>query len=653
MKSKVKYISVIIVISIVMFMTLLYQASIAESFYKVGVKTKEIKEECHRMEYILDGMVIEERFIAKENNLEKVKIGMDILEERITNENYPFYKTSAVIGIKEIGTDKILKEVELTNFTLTKIENNILVIPEDYALEFAKQKDSKGKEYSVYLKYTVKDEQEHIFSPIYYKGNTMTYGDMYINGNRIEGDLKIEDYYLDQVSYIEYICLIFMMFSIGIAVLWIIISRKETITAERTFLFTIPLICTFMIIAIMMGYGNDESTHFYRCYDIMRGNFIANISEEGKVKIEVPKQIKAISYDKIEKENTETVDILTDAVYSPIQFMPQVIGMKIASIFSNNAFILALAGRIINVICSLILLYLAIKMIPFGKKILLLLTVIPIAIEGMVTLSPDGLTMCISFFFIAYIMKLAFDTTKKVKFKDGVLLTILCILLSQYKITYLPLIGLLLIIPTTQFKNKKQKILQIGISWTLAVAASLIWLSIGNQYAAILNGGISQVNKLLLFQEPIKAFQMMLYTISLQADRYLISSFGGRVGWASIVQVNLIPIILYTVTIINAVGDSKLKKRFTNFQKIIMVLVILAIIGLILLSEFLTWTVPGTTFINGLQGRYFIPFMPLILFLVGSIPCKLEYSEEKQLKIIATLGIIISLYIAGMFMIVS
>ena len=60
----------------------------------------------------------------------------------------------------------------------------------------------------------------------------------------------------------------------------------------------------------------------------------------------------------------------------------------------------------------------------------------------------------------------------------------------------------------------------------------------------------------------------------------------------------------------------------------------------------------GSDFILGIQGRYFLPILPLILILVGSvIKVKSNYKEENLAKCIAIIGLIIHIIVISQIII--
>ncbi len=71
---------------------------------------------------------------------------------------------------------------------------------------------------------------------------------------------------------------------------------------------------------------------------------------------------------------------------------------------------------------------------------------------------------------------------------------------------------------------------------------------------------------------------------------------------------------------------------------------VVGIIGLIFTSLYVQWTTCGSDSIAGIQGRYFIPILPLVVLLVGSqIKINTPYNGKNVNKYIGIIGIIIQI----------
>ena len=123
----------------------------------------------------------------------------------------------------------------------------------------------------------------------------------------------------------------------------------------------------------------------------------------------------------------------------------------------------------------------------------------------------------------------------------------------------------------------------------------------------------------------------MLYTLNLNGSNYLLSLFGADLGWGELIKLHsIVPYALLGIYLFTAITDNELKGKFKKYQIVWISLIVLAIVGLIFTSLYVQWTTIGQTSIAGIQGRYFLPILPLVMLLLGSvIKVKSLYNEEK------------------------
>ena len=89
----------------------------------------------------------------------------------------------------------------------------------------------------------------------------------------------------------------------------------------------------------------------------------------------------------------------------------------------------------------------------------------------------------------------------------------------------------------------------------------------------------------------------------------------------------------------------KIKNKFKTYQLIWIALVVLAIVTLIFTSLYVQWTTIGGESIAGVQGRYFLPILPLIMLLIGStLKIKSSYKKENINKFVAISILILQVY---------
>ena len=446
------------------------------------------------------------------------------------------------------------------------------------------------------------------------------------------------------------------------------IYRMKEFDEMMAFKTVVPIIMVLFTIAIPVFMSHDEDAHWFRIYDITQGNFITSTEyghyiQEGATNypvVKIPKAVGEVLYKKykgasnsdlynieINEDDEMLVEIVRTAVYSPTQYLPQALGAFIARIFTNKPIVIAYFARVMNILACYTILYFAMKFMPFGRKIPLVLMSIPIAIEGFTSLSGDGLTISISYLFIAYILNIAFKRKEdKLSLKQVILISIMAVALALSKIVYLPIVGLVLLLPKTKFKSKKNQIICIVAIMTIAIIVNLSWLAISSRYLTDFKQGMPQIQLHELFKNPLGYIQRLIYSIDLNGGWYFLSAFGGSIGLEELVKTNtIVPVTFFILTIIATFCGKEKYPKFSAYQTTIMLLIVLAVAGLIFTSLYIQWTNSEDTGIAGVQGRYFIPILPILMLILSNLKIKIDYSEAHVIKAIAIGILMIQIYV--------
>ena len=119
-------------------------------------------------------------------------------------------------------------------------------------------------------------------------------------------------------------------------------------------------------------------------------------------------------------------------------------------------------------------------------------------------------------------------------------------------------------------------------------------------------------------------------------------SFNGRsLGWLNI-NVFSLPVIFYSVLLVSTIWIGKNEKDLKLKQKILLISIFLVIVALIFTGLYLTYTEVGAEIILGVQGRYFIPIVLLILLSLISKDKFIEYKHSTIVYIVLLMCINIS-----------
>lgn len=627
---------------------------------KVSDKTYHKSEDIGYNDYIkenTEGTKIVQKFIATGNNLERIDINFEPLKEKAN--------VGGIIKIEIVDENgHVIKQDTITRNYIR--ENN------KYSVKFNMQKDSEGHAYKLILELEDLDGHNEFYSVRYNDKVEDVTRQLTVNGKSVSGILDFQHLYKSNLK-MAFFTAILIGFSILIYIICTIIYYKKNIKIENIFLMTVTPIAIMFLITMPTFKNHDELYHWYKSYELSIGKLTTGL-ENGVQGTKMPNAVGEILYSdwtkmnygelrekfqiKLNNDKVALLDSGTSAVYSFVQYIPQATGITITRMFTDNVMLMTYGGRIANLAASILLIYFAIKLIPFGKKILLLVSYIPIAIEGFSSLSPDAMTISLSLFYIGYILYLAYDKDKKVEIKEKIILTISSIILALCKIVYIPLVALMLIIPKEKFvvkngKNQKKKIINIFVIAGIAIILNLLWLAFSSRYLANFRDGDSKYQVIEALKNPIQYIQICLHSLNINGQSYIASMFGMVLGWGELIQVySIVPYVLFIMLIFATIVDDSIKEKFELWQKIIITLVILAIIALIFTSLYVQWTTVGSKSILGIQGRYFIPILPLAAILIGSvIKVENKYKDENIIKTIAITGIIIQIIVIAQIII--
>ncbi|WP_411343916.1 DUF2142 domain-containing protein [Paenibacillus sp. WLX1005] len=411
------------------------------------------------------------------------------------------------------------------------------------------------------------------------------------------------------------------------------------------------LLCVFITPPFQMA---DEDSHFKRAFTVANLDLVPQANDHGEVGFYLPQAIvdfeanyrymKADIAQKFDYKKYYTA-ISTPVNYTPVAFsqfstvetnpllyVPQAIAMfffkAIIYIFSlgKGELLTPLsymyAGRIGNLIFFIFCAYTGMKLIPFYKRVFFLLACMPMTIGLVSSTSYDGMVIGISLLFIGLVLNIAFNLNiQKVSLKQIIMLCVLSFILIELKQVYFPLVLLFLLIPKNKFVNFKKQLIYFGAILLSGIVSYGLWSIIGQIHGKFDNNGNSSEQLSFILSHPIQYIGILFRTFY-ELSFFYTNSFIGNLGW---LDTNFPPVFIYLYClfiIVFALFDSHSAIKLTMQHKLITIVVFLASIVLIETGLYLTWTsIPeiggiGYPTVSGVQGRYFIPIMLLLMLVL-------------------------------------
>jgi uncharacterized membrane protein len=439
-------------------------------------------------------------------------------------------------------------------------------------------------------------------------------------------------------------------------------------TAHGLFLLiAIPVLVT-IIIANPPMHGLDENSHLIRAYQLSRGKYYPEPHNRDTLPLEFEQFIEqnfpgsehrypfgrggmAI----VTSESKEVPKVWTDVNtmgYPPLVYLPAAIGFRLASVFYVPIGFSVWIAKLFQVSMYVGLIYIALR---FAKKasfkwVIFVVSLLPMSLYSAATINGDAYTNSVTLLFLSVVFSfMLVKNETKIDKRHLALFVASAILLSFTKTVYLIFLPLIFFVPGTIFLSQQKKAPLLKI--LLLVVCLLIG---GTIYRVGLTAKYNPFSLMPAYANASAGKQVQymekkpLYTITTFTEDS-INNFGNRVssmtgGFGEMFRLKnhidtsfFVTFFGISAIITASTNSEKLKTR----SKIISVGVIVCLLyGGIVLAMWLGNTV-GTTSIQGVQGRYFIP----LIFPVAVLLPKIKYFKDNLEKLIILLILLtISLY---------
>ncbi len=409
-------------------------------------------------------------------------------------------------------------------------------------------------------------------------------------------------------------------------------------TAQR--LFVVAALCAVVAFTFLTPPFQvpDEVGHFWRAESIAYGTILPRMSPTGAI-AELPKDVAALvhvfwkdtgnvritgddfhraRWVRVEGENP--VPVRFPAGYTPIPYVPQIAAALIARATHAIPLVTFYLGRLFNALAYVGLLALAIRITPVLRWLFAAAALLPMALYLAASWSPDAMTIAVSFLFTAALLR-------GVKtWRDLTFVVITGAVVGLCKPAYFLIALLALVVPVAR------------ASWRviiLVVTAAAVAVAMWNAARAFVPArpgvridAAAQID--CMRRDPAVFGDAIVHEVRLHGYEYAEQGVG-RLGLLDIGLPSLIvPAELLLLLLCAWSAAAAIPARV----RLIALLVVIGTIAGIALSSYLGWTAVCARQIDGVQGRYFLPIVPLI-FAVVSAPLL----KREAIAAVAVLGV--------------
>lgn len=416
-----------------------------------------------------------------------------------------------------------------------------------------------------------------------------------------------------------------------LAICFLILKKNKQI--ENYFLILGIVFGSIMILLLPPGISPDDHAHIatvYRNANILTGQ--KSIDEEGKVIVRYGDasiqntyqlSLNTLSYynDLLKKENSiedaSRVSFDRGPLSVPLlSHLPQSVGVSIGWILGLSGIVTLYLGKCMALIFYLVVVYFAIKYLPWGKMMLAMIALFPMSMQLATSFNYDSIVNPLSFFAISYTMYLIYEK-EKVTWKDYLILGIVFLWMVPCKVIYVFLCGIIFFIPSKKSENPKVVLVwKVGI--LIIVFFSLLFLRLNTVQSLISSAERSTYTIPQILNDIPKSIGVIFETYFAQASYYLGGVIGQSLGWFQI-DISWFVVAGYIVLFVLALCEDGRDSRMLPVKmKIASIVFCVIMLGGIVLSMWLDFTPNTHPYIAGVQGRYILPFLPLFMLCIKS-----------------------------------
>jgi uncharacterized membrane protein len=344
--------------------------------------------------------------------------------------------------------------------------------------------------------------------------------------------------------------------------------------------------------------------------------------------------MQAASRIELEPERRTFVSFSNTALYAPGAYLPAVAGILAGRAFHAKPLTLLYCARWFNVLICAASVAFSISRMRYARWPTLLIASFPMVVSQVSTVTGDAMLFATVFAWIAAVTSLAFDRDYTITASEVLLLVVVALLLSQMRPPYPILVFLVLIVaPSVAGGWRRWATLMVAVIAATAIPL-IVWsiitarLFVPHNPEAVAN---PQVQFTWVVTHPWTFLQMVAKNKLAYATLY----WRQAIGWLEWLNVPLPRWLSNTYRVLIPLSccvASRTGRLFTPWQSLCGVAVCLLGIFATDLLVYMAWNGVADAQIQGIQGRYYIPFL---LVLSVAMSNRLLPRQSVRLPVIA------------------
>jgi uncharacterized membrane protein len=391
----------------------------------------------------------------------------------------------------------------------------------------------------------------------------------------------------------------------------------------------------------------DEQEHFHRAYQLselqLRGivqdgaaggmlpSSLVELSEHflGTRAIHAERRITAqpLRYTRLVLGRTlapdrrEFVDFTSTAFYSPMGYVPQAIAIVGGRWAGAGPLMLLYLARLANALVALALVSLAVWLMPIAPEAVMVAGLLPMAVFEYASAAPDAGVIGTAFLFTSVALR--------AQLRGGwaagevAVAAVSGLVFCSQKPVYAPLLVLGLPAALTGGRTK-QILLAHAVIVVVALGGTAFWIVFSWSHVVLAAPGTSLARPSLARQaryistHPF-AFARTIARTFRYYHAFYYQTLIGVLGWAKLYLPSFAYLLAPSALLLSVLAQPRDAPRLPVHAVAWNVLLLAGIVLLIITALYLSFTLVEYWVVEGIQGRYFLPLLPLSIATICSV----------------------------------
>lgn len=305
---------------------------------------------------------------------------------------------------------------------------------------------------------------------------------------------------------------------------------------------------------------------------------------------------------------------------TPLAYVPQALGIALAQLMGLGGLGLLYLGRLFNLMFFTGMGYLTIRKMPFGKEAVFGVFLLPMTLHLASSFSYDVMIIALSGYFAAVCLDLAYKA-QRVRIWDVAVLALIMAVMGPCKMVYGVIAGFCLLIPVRKFGGwGKWTLSAVSVLGAFGVSMLIVNRQNVAMYTEASEGYIAWAGEAGytfagLIHSPLLVLRMCYNTLMWQGEKLYSGMLGESLGnMDAVLNTPYVIILAMTFILLMLVfrkpGESLV---MGTAHKVWIWFLCFLCLGALMFSMLLAWTPVTSNVINGVQGRYLLPLLPMFL----------------------------------------